>query len=148
MKKVRLRSRLIICVAFLFAAICGYTQDSLLVDTSEVYFIVDEMPTFEDGTDFHEGIRRIVAQNFTYPELPEETEWISNVYFKFVISKDGKIVNREVIIRSSTNKGIYSLFKQEFDRIIDLLPKIRPGKHNGNFVDVRLVIPANFDPNL
>ena len=144
MKKVRLRSRLILCVAFLFAAICGYTQDSLLVDTSEVYFIVDEMPKFEGGNFFESEFRHFLMTNFTYPEeLIEEYGIVCTFRIDFIVSKEGKLVNGKMTARGVDSKEINQLFQQEFNRITKLLPKITPGKQKGEYVNVKYTIPLS-----
>ncbi|MCG8697342.1 MAG: hypothetical protein MI922_04755, partial [Bacteroidales bacterium] len=112
--------------------------------TSDVYYIVDEMPKFEGGNFFESEFRHFLMTNFTYPEeLIEEYGIVCTFRIDFIVSKEGKLVNGKMTARGVDSKEINQLFQQEFDRITKLLPKITPGKQKGEYVNVKYTIPLS-----
>jgi len=80
-----------------------------------------------------------LLENFTYPfdaaaEGIEGTVWV-----RFIIDKDGYIKN---ITTTGPDNG--KLLEQEAERLITLLPKFVPGKHNNDYVNVEYFMPIDF----
>ena len=107
---------------------------------------VNEVPIFpscenvssiEKRACFHEKINEHIRKNFRYPELAFKKGIQGRVYLQFTISENGIVTN---ILKQGPDK----LLEKEAYRIISLLPKMKPGKHNGNFVKVTYSIPISF----
>ena len=116
-------------------------QDELL--NSE---IVEEIPVFPGCEDlkeskkincFQEQIQKHIARNFRYPEEAQLNGIQGRVFVQFVLGKDGRI-------RGLSSSGAAPILKQEAERIISLLPKIKPAKINGLRVAVPFSMPIIF----
>jgi hypothetical protein len=115
------------------------------VDSEKVAFsVVDEIPMFpgcENAEDkrvcFNQMIQKHIAENFQYPEEAQEKDIQGRVNIMFTIGKDG-------IIKGLKMRGPDKLLEGEAKRIIGLLPAMKPGKHEGNSVDVPYSIPITF----
>ncbi|PIB38728.1 M56 family metallopeptidase [Maribacter sp. 4G9] len=105
---------------------------------------VDEIPMFpgcEDATDtracFNEKIMRHISKNFRYPEDAQEKGIEGRVSALFTISEQGLVENIEL-------RGPDKLLEDEVERILNRLPVMAPGKHEGDAVAVAYSIPVNF----
>jgi len=108
------------------------------------FAVVDEVPVFpgcEGNEDiracFQKMIMKHISKNFRYPEEAKEKGIQGRVNVMFTIDKDGNIVN----IRK---RGPHQLLEAETQRIISRLPKMLPGKQNGEKVNVPFSIPITF----
>ncbi len=115
-------------------------QDSIDIPFS----VVDDAPIFpgcEDSEDkracFQEKMKEHISKNFNYPEEAQEEEIQGKVNILFVINTDGSIVNLNM-------RGPSPILETEAKRIIDKLPKMKPGKHKGKIVRVPFSIPIIF----
>ncbi|WP_421805830.1 TonB family protein [Flagellimonas sp.] len=106
--------------------------------------VIDEVPVFpgcEDAEDkracFQEKIQRHIQKNFRYPEAAEQQGIQGRVSSIFVIDTDGNIVDIKM-------RGPHDLLENETGRILDKLPKMQPGKHEGKAVKVPFSIPITF----
>ena len=112
---------------------------------SEIPFsTIDEVPIFpgcEDVEDkktcFQEKMISHIQKHFNYPEEAEREGIQGKVSAIFIISSDGEIAN----IRT---EGPDPILEKEVSRIIGRLPKMQPGKHNGQSVKVPFSIPITF----
>ena len=95
----------------------------------------------ENATDkkacFQESIEKHIRKNFNYPSEAQEFGIQGRVSVVFKISKDGTIKN----IRK---RGPHELLENEAVRIIERLPQMTPGKHDGEAVEVPFSIPISF----
>ncbi len=105
---------------------------------------VDEVPVFpgcEDADDkracFNEQIVKHIKKHFNYPKKAQELGVQGRVSVIFVIGKDG-------IITDIGKRGPHELLENEAVRIIERLPKMQPGKHEGEVVKVPFSIPITF----
>lgn len=105
---------------------------------------VDEVPVFpgcEDADDkracFNEQIVKHIKKHFNYPKKAQELGVQGRVSVIFVIGKDG-------IITDIGKRGPHELLENEAVRIIERLPKMKPGKHEGETVKVPFAIPITF----
>ena len=101
----------------------------------EVYQIVDEMPEFPGG---EEKLIEFVSKNVEYPQEAKEKGVQGRVFVGFVIEKDGSVGNVTLL------RGIGHGCDVEAVRVVKMLPKWKPGKHNGEFVRVSYQIPILF----
>jgi protein TonB len=86
---------------------------------------------------FNQKINEHIIKNFRYPQTALELGVYGRVYVLFVIDKDGNVTN----IKS---RGPDKMLEKEAERIISLLPVMKPGLQRGNPVTVPYSIPINF----
>lgn len=108
------------------------------------FSVVEEVPIFpgcEDAADpracFQKNIQRHISKNFRYPEEAQKQGIQGRVSVMFTIDEQGNISN----IRK---RGPDKLLEDEVVRIIEKLPKMKPGKEQGKAVRVPFSIPITF----
>lgn len=106
--------------------------------------VINEVPIFpgcEDAADtkacFMEHMQTHIRKHFNYPEEAQNLGIEGRVSVMFTIDLDGTITN----IRK---RGPHELLENEVERIINRLPKMQPGIHNGKPVKVPFSIPVIF----
>ena len=102
---------------------------------SDVYQIVEQMPEFPGGA---AELYHYISKNIRYPQEAKEKGIQGRVFIGFIVEKDGSISN----VRNL--RGVDSELDAEAIRVIQSLPKWKPGKHNGEFVRVSYQIPIVF----
>ena len=113
-------------------------EPNLLNDTldgDEIYQIVEEMPKFPGG---EAELFHYISKNIHYPQEAKEKGIQGRVFIGFIIEKDGSVSN----VRNL--RGIDSELDAEAKRVVESMPKWKPGKHNGEFVRVSYQIPILF----
>ncbi len=118
------------------------SQDSVMIgpigpvieDTADILFKVEEsMPEFPGGM---EGMLSYIAKNIRYPKTAKEVQ--GRVITEFVVDKDGSIV--DVVVKHSVHPDLDA----EAIRVIQSMPKWKPGMQRGKNVRVRYTIPISF----
>ena len=105
-------------------------------DTSEQALeVVSEMPSFPGGT---QGLANYLGQNIKYPEVCVENGVQGRVICSFIVEKDGSISNIEV------EKRVDPALDREAVRVIQNMPKWKPGNDHGKAVRVIYHLPINF----
>ncbi len=109
--------------------------------------IVETVPLFpgcsESASDreqrecFQQKIQEHIAVNFSYPEIAQEMGIQGRVFVQFTINKSGFITDLQT-------RGPDKNLEIEANRIIGLLPRIKPGKQKGKPVNVPFSIPITF----
>jgi TonB family protein len=102
---------------------------------NEVYTKVDVMPEFSGGA---KALRKFIATNVVYPEIARKKGIVGKVYVKFVVDKNGNITKVKI------SRGVNEIIDREALRVINSMPKWKPGKQNGKAVDVEFTIPIDF----
>jgi len=104
----------------------------------------DEPPIFpgcENEQDirgcFQKSMQKHISDNFKYPQEAQEKGIQGRVNIMFTIDENGNIID----IRK---RGPDRLLEAEAERIIELLPKITPGKYDGKVVKTPFSIPISF----
>ena len=103
--------------------------------SDEVFVIVDKMPEFLGGM---KVLLIFLEENIQYPTEAHEMGIEGKVIVSFVIEKNGKATNVEII------RGINPLFDAEATRMIPLMPKWQAGELNGEIVRVKFILPVVF----
>lgn len=101
----------------------------------QVFFIVEDMPEFPGG---ELALRKYIAENIRYPEMAKENDIQGTVYIRFVVDTDGSVKNVEVM------RGVDPLLDKEAIRVVQSLPKFKPGKQRGKAVKVSHQVPIKF----
>jgi TonB family protein len=119
-------------------------KDGLFVITTkdgnkekDVFWVVDEMPTFNGGDPAPE-FRQYIAKNLKYPESAAKNGVSGRVIIQFTVNETGKVVN-EVVVR-----GVDPALDKEAIRVVNSSPKWTPGKQEGKPVNVLFTFPFNF----
>jgi len=92
---------------------------------------VEQMPQFDELNEY-------LSTHLRYPEAAKENNMQGRVSVEFVVNEDGSISNARVL------KGIGGGCDQEALRVINGMPKWKPGKQNGKAVKVYFVLPIVF----
>jgi protein TonB len=93
---------------------------------------VDQMP------EFNGDISKYLSSNINYPELAKETNIEGRVTIKFVVNEDGSISDARII------RKIGGGCEEEALRVVNSMPKWKPGKKNGVAVKVYCTLPVSF----
>lgn len=104
-------------------------------DESEVFVIVEDMPEFPGG---ELALRKYIADHIKYPVIAAENGIQGKVYVTFVVDKDGSVSNAHIV------RGVDPSIDQEALRVVNSLPKWKPGKQRGKPVRVSYTVPINF----
>ena len=79
-----------------------------------------------------------IAENVKYPEIAKESGVTGKVFVQFVINKEGKVVDVEVL------RGVDAYLDKEAIRVITDMPSWTPGKQRGKAVKVSFQLPIKF----
>jgi TonB family protein len=126
----------------------GCPEPEAPANTEVPFAIVDQVPSFPSCQNrfnsneklkecFNKQIQKHISRNFKYPEIAQEMGIQGRVFVTFIIDKYGEVKN----IRT---RGPDQNLQNEAYRIIQKLPKMQPGIHNGIAVSVPYSIPITF----
>ena len=101
----------------------------------DVYTIVEQMPEFPDGD---KGLYQFVHDNIKYPAEAKEKGIRGRVFVNFIVEPDGSLSNIKVL------KGVGGGCDEEAIRLVESMPKFKPGIQNGEAVRVSYTIPVIF----
>lgn len=102
----------------------------------EIFVTAEEMPTFQGGD--LSKFRNWVQSNVKYPQIALENGIQGNVVIKFVVEKDGKLSNIQVL--QSPDKTLSDAAVQ----VLQKSPKWKPGKQRNKPVRVTYTLPVAF----
>ena len=100
---------------------------------SEIFQVVEDMPSFPGG-----NVSKWIAKNVKYPVLAMENGIQGKVFIQFVIERDGSITDVKVV------RGVDASLDKEAVRVVQSMPKWKPGKQRGKPVRVAYTLPINF----
>ena len=106
-------------------------DDNTIID----WVLIQDKPTFKGGMD---ALNRFLVENTKYPEIAKTNEIEGVVYVEFVIGKDGVV--KDVKIK----RGIDPYLDREALRVMNLMPKWKPGRQRGQAVNVSFILPFRF----
>ena len=101
----------------------------------DIYISVEIMPVFPGG---EHALLKWVAENVKYPVVAVESGIEGLVACSFVINTDGTICDIQVI------RSIDPLLDKEAVRVLELMPKWKPGIQQGKYVRVKYTVPVRF----
>ncbi len=99
------------------------------------FYVIEEKPEFPGG---EEAMMKWIAANVKYPEIAKENGVTGKVFIQFVIDKDGKVTDVQVL------RGVDSYLDKEALRVVSAMPAWTPGKQRGKTVKVSFQLPINF----
>ena len=106
-------------------------------EEEEVFYIVEDMPTFNGGEPAIE-FRKYIAQNLRYPDIAAENGISGRVIVQFAVNSKGRIVDAKVVA------GVDPALDKESIRVVMTSPPWTPGKQRGKAVKVLFTFPINF----
>jgi protein TonB len=104
-------------------------------DDATIFYAAEEMPEFPGG---YQALLNFLSQNIRYPSIASESGITGKVTVNFVVNKDGSISDATIL------RGVDQALDKEALRVINSLPKWKPGKQAGKPVRVSFSVPINF----
>ena len=93
------------------------------------------MPSYPGGKP---AIAAYIAKAVKYPGPCIDNKIEGRVMCRFTITKDGLV--KDIVV----TKSVDPLLDKEAVRVISLMPKWNPAKHNGERVDAKYTLPVTF----
>lgn len=97
--------------------------------------VVEQMPEFPGG---QEAMMKYLSESVKYPKEASKDGIQGRVVVQFVVEKDGSISEVEVI------KKVNEHLDAEAIRVVNAMPKWKPGKQKGEPVRVKFTLPVTF----
>ena len=104
-------------------------NDDVVVDNPDV------LPEFPGGM---EALMSYIGNNVKYPEEACSKKVEGKVIVEFIVKKDGSVADAKVISKTDGQ------LNKEALRVVNSMPKWKPGRNKGKIVDVRFVLPVLF----
>lgn len=104
-------------------------------DKDGVFDFLKDMPEFNGG---QKALIDFLLKNVKYPPEAIEKNIQGRVMVRFIIEKDGKVSNVEVI------NGVDELLDKEAVRVVSSMPNWKPGRYEGDPVRVRYTLPIQW----
>ena len=101
----------------------------------EVYQIVEQMPQFPNGD---EAMMQYIAEQVKYPAEAKKADAQGRVFVGFIVEPDGSLSDFKVL------RGIGHGCDEEALRVVESMPKWKPGMQRGKAVRVQYLVPVNF----
>ena len=102
----------------------------------EPFLIAETMPSFQGG-DLNK-FRNWVQSNVKFPQIALENGIQGRVVLSFVIEKDGRLTNIQVL--QTPDRSL----SEEAVRVLNKSPKWSPGKQRNQVVRVKYTLPVDF----
>lgn len=110
-------------------------QETRSVNDNEKFETVDKMPEFPGG---QAAMSQFIVENVTYPQKARSNGIQGTVYVNFTIGEGGEI----------TQVGIEKSVSPELDaeaiRVVNQMPRWKPGENKGKPVSVSMTLPIHF----
>lgn len=107
-----------------------------VIEDDQPFLIAETMPSFQGG-DLNK-FRAWVQQNILFPQIALENGIQGRVVLSFVIEKDGRLTNIQVL--QSPDRSL----SDEAIRVLSKSPKWSPGKQRNQVVRVKYTLPVDF----
>lgn len=104
-------------------------------EEQQIFQVVEEMPEFPGGM---AECLKFISKNIKYPTIAQENGIQGRVIIQFVVNQDGSIVD-PVVMRT-----VDPYLDKEALRVIQMMPKWKPGKQRGKPVRVKYTVPVTF----
>ncbi len=100
-----------------------------------LFLVVEEMPEFPGG---EAALRRYLATAVKYPIIAQENNIQGRVSIQFIINTKGEVTKATVL------RGVDSSLDKEALRVVESMPRWKPGKQRNKTVRVSYTVPINF----
>lgn len=118
------------------ALFCGTSAMAQSDDVDDaVFVVVEKSPEFPGGND---SLYAFIGRNIKYPEMAKKNKIEGRVFVTFVIEKDGQVSSAKILRDIGGGCG------EEALRVVNSMPKWKPGTQRGNPVRVQFNLPIMF----
>ena len=100
-----------------------------------IFVGVENMPDFPGG---QAALMQYLAKNIKYPTFAQENGTQGRVIVQFVVNRDGSIVDAKVV------RSVDPYLDKEALRVINTMPKWKPGMQRGKPVRVKFTVPVMY----
>ena len=100
----------------------------------KIYEVCEQMPIFEGGD---AALMKYLTDSVKYPELAKKHGVQGRVVIGFIVEKDGSLTDVKVL------RHVDIALDAEALRVVKGMPKWIPGRHNGQRVRVRHLLPIH-----
>ena len=100
----------------------------------KVYEVCEQMPIFEGGD---AALLKYLGENWKLPDEYKERGIQGRMVVGFIVEKDGSLTNVKVL------RAVDIAIDAEVLRVVKGMPKWIPGRHNGQRVRVRYLLPIH-----
>lgn len=104
-------------------------------EEEEIFVVVENQPEFPGG---QTAMMKFLNDNIKYPVIAQENGIQGRVICNFVVERDGGITDVQVV------RGVDPSLDKEAVRVIQSMPKWKPGSQRGKPVRVRFTLPVVF----
>ncbi|NMA73169.1 MAG: energy transducer TonB [Bacteroidales bacterium] len=104
-------------------------------EEEEIFEVVENMPEFPGGP---AEMMKFLSNNIRYPTIAQENGIQGRVIVQFVVNSDGTIVDANVV------RSVDPFLDKEALRVINSMPKWKPGMQRGKAVRVKYTLPVMF----
>ena len=112
-----------------------------IIDYDFIFVAVEESPFFPGNGDSNSNFMKWISENIKYPTIAAENNIQGKVYCQFIVNADGS-VSDVIVLRS-----IDPLLEREAIRVLQSMPRWKPGRQQLKAVRVKLSVPVNFRLN-
>ena len=103
--------------------------------TDKVYDRVEVMPEFPGGM---QGLFEYMQNNVNYPKEAKNQKIEGRVIVSFIVEKDGSISDVHPLT------AVHPLLDKEAIRLVNEMPRWKPGTEKGKAVRVSFALPVSF----
>lgn len=103
-----------------------------------IFQVVEKSAEYPGGM---QELYKFLNKNLNYPAAAKEAGIQGRVVCQFVVNKDGSLVDVKIV------KGLDPDLDREALRVINMMPKWKPGEQSGKKVRQRYTLPVQFKLN-
>ena len=100
-----------------------------------VYTVVERQPQFPGDMN---ALTDYMQKNVRYPEAAQKAKVTGRVFTSFIVERDGRLTDIKVL------KGLGSGCDEEAIRVINTMPRWKPGTQSGIPIRVKYNLPITF----
>ena len=104
-------------------------------EIEQIFLVVEEQPEFPGGM---AKLVKYFSDNVRYPVVAAENGIQGRVICQFTVWRDGSI--RDIVVLRGVDKSL----DKEAVRLIENMPKWKPGKQRGKEVSCKFTVPVSF----
>lgn len=121
-------------------SLSSFCQEENIFDTTNTVYdlvAIEDPPEYPGGQD---AMMKFLSKNSRYPDAERKQGIQGKVFVTFVIDKKGNVTHAEVYKGVKGGPGL----DEEGLRLVNMMPRWKPGKQNGKLVRVRYILPLHF----
>ncbi len=100
-----------------------------------IFYKVEVMPEFPGGV---KALKEFLQNEIEYPAIAKKLGIQGKIYVTFIVTKEGKVTEPEI------TRGVDPMLDEEALHVASKLPDWKPGKQNGEVVNVSYTVPVDF----